>query len=242
MALPPAGGDAGDDIRFVWRWLLLGGAAGGAAGFLVGGIGGRIAMFVLRVTSSDSVVGVESDDGFTIGKFSSSSVFLLAFTTILGILVGIALVVARSQLPGGPGALLIVVATGAFGAAEVIKPDGVDFNRLSPLPLACVMFTVIPLAVAALALWFIARWKPWWWQNRRRTIIAGLPWLMALPIFFVSAPFVLVSVGVGTIALRIRFIRYALTSRLGGIVVTVVVVVVLGVSSFELVRDVTEIL
>ena len=61
MALPSAGDGARRDLAFLWRWVLLGGAAGALAGLLVGGIGGRLAMFVLRRTSDQSVVGIESD-------------------------------------------------------------------------------------------------------------------------------------------------------------------------------------
>lgn len=82
--------------RPVWPtktdWLVLldhfGAAALGglAAGFLVGGIGGRLAMFILRVTSDDRVVGIQSDDDFTIGQISSASLFLILVTTLFGTL------------------------------------------------------------------------------------------------------------------------------------------------------------
>ena len=82
LALPPTGAEAAEDFAFVWRWLLLGMATGGWAGFLVGGVGGRIAMFVLRLTSTDSVRGTQSDDGFTIGQLSGATVFLLSLIHI----------------------------------------------------------------------------------------------------------------------------------------------------------------
>ena len=242
LALPPIGSDVGDDVRFVARWLLLGGAAGGLAGFLVGGVGGRLAMFVLRLTSSDSVVGVQSDDDFTIGKISSASLFLLLITAFLGVIVGVAVVVARSQLPGVWGASLVVAAAGTSGAAAIIKPDGVDFNLLSPLWLACLLFTLIPSLAAALMVWFVRRWQVWWWQDRRRTILASLPWLLAVPTFFVSIPFIIVSVAAGTAVLRFRILRTALTNRVGLVVVAVLAIAVFAVSSLELIRDVGEIL
>ena len=52
------------------RSVLLGAAAGAWAGLLIGGIGGRVAMGVLRVTSKDTVRGRISDDGFEIGQVS----------------------------------------------------------------------------------------------------------------------------------------------------------------------------
>jgi hypothetical protein len=111
--------DVGADVAFAGRWLLLGGAAGAWAGLLIGGVGGRLAMFVLRVTSSDSVRGVERNDGFTIGQFSGDTVFLLAITTVLGLFVGVVLVVVRSQLHGWLGVLLTMLAAGLLGTAAI---------------------------------------------------------------------------------------------------------------------------
>lgn len=42
-------------------------SAGLIAGALVGGLGGRIAMFILRLTSDPSLRGLTTDDDFTIG-------------------------------------------------------------------------------------------------------------------------------------------------------------------------------
>ena len=241
LALPPTGAEAAEDFAFVWRWLLLGMATGGWAGFLVGGVGGRIAMFVLRLTSSDSVRGTQSDDGFTIGQLSGATVFLLAVTTVLGMVVGVALVCARSQMPGSAGAVLIVLAAGTLGASQIIKPNGVDFTRLAPLPLACAMFTLIPLGGAALTLWITARWSVWWWQNPRRTVLAALPLVLVVPTFFVSIPFIVVSLAIGGMALRVGRLRQALTNRIGTIVVMMLAGAILVAASVALVSDIAEI-
>ena len=241
MALPGYEHGAAKDLTFIWRWLLLGGAAGAWAGLLVGGIGGRLAMFILRRTSDPSVNGIESDDGFTIGQFSSATIFLLAVTTVLGMVVGLVVTAARSQLRGHIGFVLIVLAGGTVGGAAIIKPKGVDFNLLEPLPLACVMFILIPLAATALTLVFAARWRLWWWRDRRRTAIAMLPLLIALPAFILSGPTTTVALLAGVGALRVRLLRVALTNRVGYVVAAAVTVVVIGWASAELVRDVTEI-
>ena len=149
LALPPSGAGFRSNVGFIGRWLLLGGAAGALSGFVIGGVGGRLAMFLLRLTSSDSVRGLESDDGFTIGRFSAETIFLLVFTTLLGLIVGIVCIALRSQLPGLRGAVTLVLAGGTLGAAVIVEPDGVDFTRLGPLPLACALFTIIPLAATA---------------------------------------------------------------------------------------------
>jgi hypothetical protein len=68
--------------------VAMGGVAGLATGSLVGGVGGRIAMLILRVTSDPSLHGLESDDGFTIGVVSSQTTFLLVLTAVLGAIGG----------------------------------------------------------------------------------------------------------------------------------------------------------
>ena len=55
------------DAGFLGRWILLGAGAGAISGALIGGVGGRIAMLVLRLTSSDLLRGAITDDGFEIG-------------------------------------------------------------------------------------------------------------------------------------------------------------------------------
>src|ERR1044071_7492543 len=58
------------DAAAVAWWVLVGAASGAIAGALVGGIGGRLAMLLLRLTSPDAVTGMISDDGFEIGVVS----------------------------------------------------------------------------------------------------------------------------------------------------------------------------
>lgn len=241
MVLAAVGDDASKDVAFMWRWVLLAGAAGGWAGLLVGGVLGRIAMFVLRKTSDDFVNGIESDDGFTIGRVSTSTLFLLGLTMVLGMIVGLFVVLARSQLRGWFGATLLVLAAGTFGAAEIIKPKGVDFNLLKPLPLACAMFTVIPLGVIALTLLFAHRWKVWWWKSRRRTVFAMVPWVLTLPAFFVTVPAALAAFGLGVAALRIRFVRQVLTNRVGQSIAAAITLAVFVLSASQLYSDIVDI-
>ena len=56
----------GDAATFLGPGLLV----GLVCGALIGGVGGRLAMFVLRVTSDGSLHGLQTDDDFTIGKFT----------------------------------------------------------------------------------------------------------------------------------------------------------------------------
>jgi hypothetical protein len=242
LALPPRGAAFSSSLAFIGRWLLLGGAAGGVAGLLVGGVGGRLSMFVLRLTSPDSVRGIESDDGFTIGEFSVQTVFLLGLATAIGLLVGVTFIALRSQLPGRFGAAMVVLAGGTLGASAIIKPNGVDFTKLAPLPLACAMFTVIPLAGAALTLWLIGRWQRWWWHKPRRTAIACAPWILAVPSFFVSVPTILVILAAAAGVLHVPFLRAPLTNRIGRTLATALTATIIVLASIALANDLKEIL
>ena len=73
--------------RLTWRDLpspgatLASGVTGGfVCGLLIGGVGGRLAMFVLRLTSDPSLRGARTDDDFIIGVFTSQTLFLLGVT------------------------------------------------------------------------------------------------------------------------------------------------------------------
>src|SRR5688572_2551713 len=92
--------DAGTDLASSVAWRMLAGTAAGAvAGFLVGGIGGRLAMLVLRLTSPDSVIGLTSDDGFEIGVVSLSTFNLLFATTVFGAIAGVLYASLRCSVP-----------------------------------------------------------------------------------------------------------------------------------------------
>lgn len=170
-----------DDLSAIGRWALLGAAAGALAGALIGGVGGRLAMFVLRVTSSDAVRGVESDDGFIIGRFSLDTGFLVAVTTMLGAASGLLYVATRSFIPERVRVAGWAAAGGVVGGSLIIRPDGVDFTLLNPLWLAVALFIVIPAGGAGVTAALVERWsRTWWWRNRRRTLVAALPAVVAL--------------------------------------------------------------
>jgi len=128
-------------LRRAW----LAGAAGGFAGFLIGGVGGRLAMFILRLTSDDFVRGAESDDGFTIGRFSFETGFLLIVTAALGSVAAIAYMSVRPALPVRWRRAMWATLCGAIGGAAIIHSDGIDFNLLEPTALAGV--GIVPGAV-----------------------------------------------------------------------------------------------
>jgi hypothetical protein len=119
---------------------------GFATGLIVGGLGGRVAMLALRLTSDPSLRGLETDDGFTIGVISGDTLFLVGFTAFLGVVGGVFYVAIRPWLPPRARPWAFAVMAGAIGGAIVVEPDGIDFTLLEPSWLAVAMFVVLPAA------------------------------------------------------------------------------------------------
>jgi hypothetical protein len=241
-----------EERRRVWPtpddWLVLldrfGAAALGglAAGFLVGGIGGRLAMFILRVTSDDSVIGIQSDDDFTIGQISSSSIFLIAATTLIGTLLAFAYLLVRRWLPEGRRPLQAAVFFGLVGGAAVIKPDGVDFTLLSPLWLAVLLFIALPAAygwvMASIVEQLIAR--P---GHLRKGRVAGIIGFVVVGFFgLMTAIIAVVGLALVLIGRRWPAAARAWTRRGPSWSVRVVLMVSAGVALQELLIDASEIL
>jgi hypothetical protein len=127
---------------------------------------------------------VKTDDGFIIGRFSGDSLFLLVFTSILGALGGILYVAVRSWLPGRWRAELAGVFGGIVGGTFFIRPDGLDFTRLDPLPLAVAMFIALPavygMSMSLLVERLLPRDSGW---SRSRAWFLGLLPLVAIAAF-----------------------------------------------------------
>ncbi|HUP74976.1 MAG TPA: hypothetical protein VM282_18165 [Acidimicrobiales bacterium] len=188
-------------LRRAW----LAGAAGGFAGFLIGGIGGRLAMFVLRLTSDARARGVESDDGFTIGEFSLQTGFLLLVTAAAGSFAAVVYMTVRPALPARWRRAMWTMLCGAVGGAAIIHSDGVDFTLLEPTSLAIAMFIAIPAGGGWLMAYFIDCWQPWWARDRRKTAIASVA---VVPIFLAG-----VGIVPGTVIVAVAII--AILSQVG---------------------------
>lgn len=133
-------GHFAESLAFLSPPLLV----GLVTGLLIGGVGGRLAMFLLRLTSSDELHGLESDDGFVVGSFTSDTFFLLIVTTVMGIFGGLIYVGIREWLPVSVRAIVVGLLAATVGGVLIIRPDGVDFTLLEPLSLAVAMFVLIP--------------------------------------------------------------------------------------------------
>ena len=177
------------DGRIVAWGLLTAAGAGAVIGAVVGGIGGRLAMLSLRLTSNEAVLGVTTDDGFEIGKFTTATFFLLTVTAGLGGATGAAYFAMRSALPRRGRALLWATVVGLVAGADLLKPNSLDFTLLGPRSFAVATFVLLP-AVAALLIAFalerLLALEPW--SNRPLTVLltlGALPLIPVLPVFLV---------------------------------------------------------
>jgi hypothetical protein len=124
-------------------------AIGVLTGAVIGGAGGRLAMLVLRLTSDPSLHGRETDDGFTIGVISGATLVLVGLTAFLGVAGARIYSATRSWVPARLRPWTAAALAGAAGGAAVIRPDGLDYTLLEPLPLAVAMFVALPAAYGA---------------------------------------------------------------------------------------------
>jgi hypothetical protein len=153
-----------DDAAAVAWWVLVGAASGAIAGGLVGGVGGRLAMLLLRLTSPDVVTGMVSDDGFEIGVVSLDTVQLVLAMAMLGAINGVLYAAVRGALPRRLRLPLWSVFAAVLGGASIVHDDGVDFTFVEPAALAIALFVLLPGAAAAVVVLLVERWsrvEPW---------------------------------------------------------------------------------
>jgi hypothetical protein len=221
--------------------------AGIGAGVILVGVGSRLAMFILRLTSPVGVIGVTSDDGFVIGRFTPSGTYNLF---VLGASVGI--IGASAYLLVSPWLIgpqwFRRFTTGAASAAVVgsmlIHAEGVDFTLLGPTWLAVGLFIALPGVFGLLIGSFVDRvGRPGSWtaNGRWRWLLpvlglAGFP--QAVPVLGVTAVVLAVWVAIRSTnpVQRVR------TTRLYGLVVRAVWLSIALAGLFALIGDVREII
>jgi hypothetical protein len=150
--------------------------AGAVLGVVVGGVGGRLAMLLLRATSNDSVRGTISDDGFEIGRFTLGGTYsLLALGAAIGIIGSAAYGLVAPSLIGPRWFrhLTCALGAGAVVGSMLVHADGIDFTLLTPTWLAIALFIAVPAAFGLLIgptrsllqrgdLWINTGRRRWW--------------------------------------------------------------------------------
>ena len=180
--------DLGEGVR-----LLV--VAGIPVGVIVAGIGSRLAMLLLRLTSPDAVRGVQSDDDFTIGQVTLAGTYhLLLLGAGFGIIGAAAYQWVRPWLLGPWWFRRLTVAhgSGVVVGSMLVHADGIDFRVLKPTWLAIGLFIALP-ALFGLAIgsavdrierpgsWTTAGWKRW-----ALPIVLVAPFPPTLPILLVA--------------------------------------------------------
>jgi hypothetical protein len=160
--------------------------SGALTGFLVGGVGGRLAMRVLFLTSPASIAGVESDDGFIIGRFDlGNTLGLIVLGTGIGIIGALLYLLVRRWLPARPSARAAVFAAvaGVVVGNLLVHTDGIDFRVLEPTALAIALFVAIPALFGAVVVPAVEGWdRPESWFHTKPLWLALPPILLTLPL------------------------------------------------------------
>ena len=162
-----------------FRVLIVGGIS---AGVILIGVGSRLAMLLLRLTSPDAVRGVESDDGFIMGQVTFAGTYnLLMLGAIVGIIGAAAYLLVAPWLIGPKWFrhLTTGLAAAAVVGSMLVHADGIDFRALKPTWLAIGVFIALPGLFGGLVGVVVdSVRRPESWTARGR-------WRVALPILLV---------------------------------------------------------
>lgn len=225
------------NVRHVAWWALVGVASGAIAGLLVGGIGGRLAMLLLRLTSPDYVIGAISDDGFEIGVVTTDTVQLMFGMAMFGGVNGVLYAAVRGVIPVRLRLPLWTLLAMAGVGAAVIHDDGVDFTLIEPAALAIVLFIALPGLAAAVVVLLVERWAD-------REPFADRRLAVGLMVGALLGTFAIVlAVVVGGVAAAFRSLGAPpMLQRAAHVLVPAVLVVVTAVSAVSLAGTISRIL
>ncbi len=219
-------------------WVLV--VAGIPTGVVVAGIGSRLAMFLLRLTSPDSVRGVTSDDGFEIGRITLGGTYaLLVLGAVVG-LIGAAAYRAVAPWLLGPSwfrRFTVAAASGAVVGSMLVHEDGIDFRFLKPLWLAIGLFVALPALFGAAIATAVDR------IDRRPIPNGRLRWVIPVLLmgaFPLTIPWVLGAVVVlaAWVSIRRELVSSNGMPKLGAVVIRAVWLAIAVLGLVALIRDV----
>lgn len=220
--------------------------AGITAGVLLVGVGSRMAMMLLRVTSPDHVHGITSDDGFTIGEVTLAGTYnLLALGGVVGIIGAVAYRLVKRWLIGPVWfrRLTVGLAAGAVAGAGLIHADGVDFTLLQPTWLAIGLFIALPVQFGALIGCFVdsvARPDSWSDRGRRRWVLP-IVCVGCVPQTVFLLPFASLIVGAGVLASDVEALQRLRRTSSYALAIRGVWLLVAVIGLVALINDITAI-
>lgn len=215
---------------------LLGGLA---AGGLVGGVGGRIAMRVVALQSPDTLQGLTTDDGAATGEITLlGTLGLVVFLALAGGIIGLLYALVRGALPERGRPALWAVAVGLPVAATIIHADGVDYAVLGQRWVSAAMFGAVALGYGALAAALTERFlAPGGLARRARVRWLGVSFVALLP-GLVIVPLGLA--GAAVAAARRSGLAARVPRAVPVVAVRVVLVAVAVLASLDVVRTLGE--
>jgi len=218
--------------------------AGVPVGILVIGLGSRLAMFVLRITSPGYVVGMESDDGFEIGRITLSGTYqLLALGAAVGVIGALGYVAVAPWLigPGWFRRFTVGLTAGALVGSMVIVPGGIDFTFLEPTWLAVALFVGLPVVsgiLLTLAVDLVATPESWTGRGRKVWLLPVVLLALVPPAALILVPVVLIVAVL--LPLRRLLLKPLRGSRFGTLVVRGAFLIIPMLSFMALGQDLAE--
>jgi len=199
---PGAPRSDGEVLRSLLRSLSIVLAAGGAAGVLTAGAGGRLMMRIMAATSSDRAQGLTTEAEETVGEITLGGTvgFLLFAGVASGLIGGVTYLALRRWLPRRStwlaGLVLGLLALALAPMSDAINRDNSDFRVLDPDPLALALIVAVFLLGGLTVAAVVERADRSWPELRRPVtpakVAAYAPLLLVIPGFAVLVGFVVV--------------------------------------------------
>ena len=173
--------DWGTESRRALRTFAAVTAAAVASAFVVGGLGGRLAMGLLAAKNPEDH-GRLTDDGFVMGQLTvGGTVNLVVAAIFLGLL----------------GSLFYLALRGLLVGPLLVSPEGVDFTLLDPPLLPIGLFVAIPVLYVAMLVLLAHRFlRPTSWfatgDLRLIAVVTAALWIPGLPLLPLVVALVLV--------------------------------------------------
>ncbi|MGH2790024.1 MAG: hypothetical protein ACRDJ0_03455 [Actinomycetota bacterium] len=218
--------------------------AGAIAGLVAGGMGSRLAMRVLAMTTP-GMEGATTEADATVGQITTGGTFfLLLFGTALGVGGGLVYLALRRWLParwrGLAFGLLLLALTGPL----LVDPDNPDFIILEPAWLGVAMFAALPVLFGLIAASLQARLEPFFTRERSRSATIAVLILGLLPLALggpVAVAVVLI-VGVGLAVAHFTDVTKVIETHAVGVAVRALLIAVTTFGLVVFARSALEIL